>query len=272
MLIPLIDQCFTPAGRVLLDPVLQLFWAFVLIAMRLAGLFAAGPVFGQAVVPHNVRLVLIVALAFVLTPIAASEPLAVPGSALQIVLPAGMEFGLGFILGLGVMTVLSGLQLAGQLIDQQLGTSFAATINPDLQSSVSVTGQMFFILGGAVLLLMEPVNGDLLLLSSLVETFESLPPGQAVLPRETAFVLTQLVHKSLVLGVRVAAPVLATLSLVTLTLGFVGRSMPHVNQLTLGFPLRFSTGLFVLGLSLSGILEAVLESVPEALSEVQTLF
>ena len=77
MLIPLIDQCFTPAGRVLLDPVLQLFWAFVLIATRLAGLFAAGPVFGQAVVPHNVRLVLIVALAFVLTPIAASEPLAV---------------------------------------------------------------------------------------------------------------------------------------------------------------------------------------------------
>ncbi|MFP6762555.1 MAG: flagellar biosynthetic protein FliR [Planctomycetaceae bacterium] len=272
MLIPLLDQFFTPAGRVLLDPVLQMFWVFVLTATRLAGLFAAGPVFGQAVVPHNVRLVLIVALAFVLTPIATPESLAVPDGAIQIVPLVGLEFGLGFILGLGVMTVLSGLQLAGQLIDQQLGTAFAATINPDLQASVSVTGQMFFILGGAALLVMEPVNGDLLMLSALVETFESLPLGQVVLPRETAFVLTQLMHKSMVLGVRVAAPVLAALSLVTLTLGFVGRSMPQINQLSLGFPLRFSTGLFVLGLSLSGILEAVLEAVPEALSDIQTLF
>ena len=48
--------------------------------------------------------------------------------------------------------------------------------------------------------------------------------------------------------------------------------MPQVNQLTLGFPLRFCTGLFVLGLSLSGILEVVVDAVPEALGEVQKLF
>ena len=99
-----------------------------------------------------------------------------------------------------------------------------------------------------------------------------MPIGEAVIPRDTAFVLTGLVHKSLVLAVRVAAPVLAALSLITLTLGYVGRSMPQVNQLTLGFPLRVCTGLFVLGLSLSGILEVVVDAVPEALGEVQKLF
>jgi flagellar biosynthetic protein FliR len=270
---PLLDELLTPAGRVLLDPVLQMFWAFALTSARLAGLFATGPVFGQSVVPHNVRVVLILALGFVLTPISQPEAtLTVPEAPLQIVVPVALEFGLGFVLGLGVMIVLSGLQLAGQLIDQQLGTAFATTINPDLNASISVTGQMFFVLAGAALLVMEPINGDLLLLSALVETFQAMPIGEAVIPRDTAFVLTGLVHKSLILAVRVAAPVLAALSLITLTLGYVGRSMPQVNQLTLGFPLRFCTGLFVLGLSLSGVLELVVDAVPDALSEVQKLF
>ena len=273
MTFPLLEQLLTPAGRVLLDPVLQMFWAFALTAARIGGLLSAGPIFGQSVVPHNVRVLLIFALAFVLTPIAQPETaLSVPETSLHVVVPVSMEFGLGFVLGLGVMIVLSGLQLAGQLIDQQLGTAFATTINPDLGASVSVTGQMFFVLAGTALLVMEPINGDLLLLSALVETFQAMPIGEATIPRETAFVLTELVHKSLVLALRVAAPVLAALSLVTLTLGFIGRSMPQVNQLTLGFPLRFCTGLFVLGLSLSGILEAIVDAVPDALSEVQKLF
>lgn len=273
MTFPLLEQLLTPAGRVLLDPVLQMFWAFALTAARIGGLLSAGPVFGQAVVPQNVRVLLVLALAFVLTPVAQPETkLAVPETSLQVIAPVAMEFAVGFVLGLGVMIVLSGLQLAGQLIDQQLGTAFATTINPDLGASVSVTGQMFFVLAGTALLVMEPIQGDLLLLSALVETFQAMPIGQATIPRETAFLLTDLLHRSLVLALRVAAPVLAALSLVTLTLGYVGRSMPQVNQLTLGFPLRFCTGLFVLGLSLTGILEVVVEAVPEALSEIAQLF
>ena len=273
MSFPLLEQLLTPAGRVLFDPVLQMFWAFALTAARLGGLLSAGPVFGQSVVPHNVRVLLILALAFVLAPIAQPETtLSVPETSLHVVAPITLEFAVGFVLGLGVMIILSGLQLAGQLIDQQLGTAFATTINPDLGASVSVTGQMFFVLAGTALLVMEPINGDLLLLSALVETFQAMPIGASSIPADTAFVLTELVHKSLVLALRVAAPVLAALSLVTVTLGVIGRSMPQVNQLTLGFPLRFCTGLFVLGLSLSGILEEVVEAVPDALNEVRILF
>src|SRR5207248_11295836 len=42
-----------------------------------------------------------------------------------------VEFALGIALGLGVSTIVSGLQMAGNLIDQQIGTSLGRVFNPD---------------------------------------------------------------------------------------------------------------------------------------------
>lgn len=272
MSLPILNELLTPANRVLLEPVLQMFWAFGLTTARLAGLFLAGPVFRQSVIPHNVRVVLVIGLAFVLTPISSTDAVTVPENTLQVIAPVGLESAVGFILGLGVMIVLSGLQVAGQLIDQQLGTAFATTINPDLEASISPTGQMFFALGGVALLVMEPLNGDLMMLSALVESFRAMPVGSAYIPIETAAVLTGFAHQSLALALQIAAPVLAALSIVNLTIGVICRSVPQINQLTLGFPIRFCTGLFVLALSLSGILRQIVEAVPSAIQVTLELF
>jgi len=181
----------------------------------------------------------------------------------------GAEFALGFILGLGVTVLLSGLQLAGQIIDQQLGLEFGQVINPDLGGGVSITSQMLFLLGTVVLLSMEPVNAHILLLSALVETFDAMPVGEAVLFSGTAEVLTELVHKSLLLGVQVAAPVLAAMSLVSLALGFLGHSVPQINQMVVGFPIRSLAGMCMLTFSLSGASRILVDAVPQVIRDLQ---
>ena len=188
--------------------------------------------------------------------------LSLPATLLDYVWIAAGELALGFVLGLGVYIVMSAFQLAGELIDQQTGTSLGEVFNPGLDTTGSLSGQLFFLLATAAFLCLEPLSGHLLMVSALVETFQTLPVGEAFIATPTIELLRDLVHQSLVLGIQVAAPLLATMSLVALAMGFLGHTVPQINVLIVGFPIRILVSLLVLSLTLSGAARAVVDHVP----------
>ncbi len=179
------------------------------------------------------------------------------------------EFALGLVLGIGVLTILSGLQLAGDLIDQQTGASLGEIANPGLDITGSVTGQFLFTFATTVLLVMQPTGYHLTMISALVDTFQTMPPGDAFVSLSAIDLLRNLVHDSLVLGFQLAAPLLATMSLVALTMGFLGHSVPQINILVIGFPVRALISLSVLLLSLTGIAKMVIDVVPHAIDSLR---
>ena len=309
--------------RLILGLAMKNFYAFTLVLVRMAGLMTIGPVFGQRIVPANVRILLVLAMALLITPTlydqslsgfsrldsdgdgkltrsempeqlhprfdkllkrAGKDPgesltqndyrysvllLVIPSTVFDLAWAAAGEFALGLVLGLGVLIVLSGLQLAGELIDQQTGLSMGQLSNPGMEISGSVTGQFLFLFGVTVLLVMEPINGHLLMVSSLVETFQTLPVGEAYITSSTVELLQTVMHRSLVLGIQVAAPMLAAMSLVALTMGFLGRTVPQLNILVIGFPVRASVSLLILALTISGAAAAIVDAVPETIDTIR---
>jgi flagellar biosynthetic protein FliR len=309
---PLRDQ----GTRLLLSAALVQFYAFTLVAIRLSGLMLVGPFFGQSVVPRNVRVMLVLTMAFVITPTLANYSRLVfdkldanrdgvltrdevpqsrlqryddlresagdgaargltadnfrislqpPHTIIEYAWTAVGELGVGFALGLGMLTILSGLQLAGELVDTQTGLSLGEIANPGLNITGSATGQFLFLFATTVLLVMQPTGYHLTILSALMETFRSIPLGQAFVTTQAIDLLRDLVHQSLVLGLQIAAPLLATMSLVALTMGFLGHSVPQINVLVVGFPVRAMTSLLVLVASLSGIARHVSDVVPQVI-------
>jgi flagellar biosynthetic protein FliR len=251
------------SGRPLVEAAMARFYAFTLVLVRVSGLMLIGPVFGQPVVPANIRVLLSVALAVLVAPtLPAGDLPTVPVTVLEYALVAVGEVSLGLVLGLGVFIVLSGFQLAGELIDQQTGTLFGEVVDPGLDTSGSTTGQMLYLLGVAAFLTMTPMGGHLLMVSGLVETFQTLPVGEALVSTPAIELLRDLVHQSLVLGIQVAAPLLAAMSLVALTMGFLGHTVPQINVLVVGFPVRALVSLVILGLTISGVGRAVVDVVP----------
>lgn len=196
--------------------------------------------------------------------------LEVPASLADYAWVAVGEFALGLVLGLGVLIVLSAMQLAGELMDQQTGFSLGEFANPGIEISAATTGQFLFLLGVTLFLVMKPLNGHLLLVGSLVETFQTLPVGEATIGMSTVDLLNGLVHQSLVLGVQVAAPLLAVMSLVALTMGFLGHTVPQLNILVIGFPIRVSVGVLILALTLSGAAELMVDAVPQAIDTLRS--
>lgn len=292
------------------------FHVFTLVLVRVSGMMTVGPVFGQSVVPANVRVLLVLVIAMIVTPalhdhwqvgfakldanengllerdevpghllarfdaaaaerqggeIAGLRPsefvlhARLPHTATDYLIVAAGEFAVGLVLGLGVFIVLSSLTLAGQIVDQQSGLALGEISNPGLDTEGSITGQFLYLQGIVVFLVLTPVNGHLLVVSTLVETFQTLPAGEAFVSDGVVQYLSSLVHLSLLLAVQVSAPLFAVMSLVSLSMGFLGYTVPQINVLVIGFPIRVVVSLVVLLLVLSGTARRVVDEIPIAL-------
>lgn len=158
------------------------------------------------------------------------------------------ELAVGLALGFGVLVIFSALQTAGSLIDQQLGITLGAALDPEAAAAGDITGPLLQQFGLILFLL---AGGHLLLLSAVLDTFQALPVGAAWVDFSLIDLLQALVQQSLSLALRVAAPVLVTLFLSGLALGYLGRTLPHVGSALLSLPLRALIGMAILSLSLT---------------------
>ena len=193
-----------------------------------------------------------------------SPPL--PSTLVEYAWLALIEFGMGIALGLGVMTIVSGLQMAGSLIDAQIGVSLGSVFNPEFESDASLSGELLHQLGLVIFLI---VGGHHLIISALMDTFQALPVGYAWVSSGAIELLSSLVHQSLVLAVQIAGPVMATMAVVGLAMGFLGHTIPQLNVLVMGFPVRTLVGLIVFGLAVPGIAEILARVLPGGIQQLR---
>ena len=245
----------------------------ILVVSRFAGLLAVLPWSRSHPMPVRGRLALAIVLAAVTLPVLLADP-TFPGGGL----PEGLaalgvriiaEAMLGATLGLGVVIIMGGLRLAGEMVDRQSGWGLAGTFGAGGGDGEEAGpgGRTLVWVGVAVLLTTEPIGGHLQVVSSLLESFRTLPVGVAVVSTSAADLLVRLVHQSLLLAVQVVAPVLAVLSLVTLLTGILGRSQSETSLLVVAMPARVLVCLIVLGLAFSGTARAVVDTVPGVLDQ-----
>lgn len=205
---------------------------FVLVLARVGGLVATAPIFGTRAAPVQARALLALALSLLVTPLYASAAPPDVGHLLVFGKHVLSESLVGLLLGLGAMFLLSGVQLTGQIIAQLGGTAVAEGFDPMADENLPVYSQFFYFLTLAMFVLLD---GHRLLMEALLDTYAWLPPGKAMLGESFVGVLTTMLGHSFLLGIRAAAPAMAALLLATLVLGLIGRTVPQINILVVGF-------------------------------------
>ena len=252
----------------------------LLVAARIAGLVFVLPGWQSGVFPVRLRLASVLVVTWLVLPVVvagreavATEVLGLDAASLGI--RVVVEAAIGGVLGLGVWTVFAGLRGAGEIIDRQTGWGLAGVLDPSGAGGGPGTTVLTWT-AVAALFVMAPINGHLLLVDSLLGTFEAIAPGGidaaggASLASGSSDLVVRLVHQSLVLTVQVAAPVLAVMLLVSVVIGIVGRALPETNVLVLAMPARVLVGLLLLGGVLSGVGRVMTDGVPGVLYEVRS--
>lgn len=223
---------------------------FALVLARVSALVGIAPLFGAAEVPAQIRVFLSIALAMLVTPTQLAAPAPHIDDLVMFALAMGAELVVGVALGLGVMVVFGGLQIAGQIVAQVSGISLADVYNPGLDNSVPIFSQLFFLLTLAVFLLS---GGDRLLMGGLLHTYSTFPPGEMQIPTSLGESFVDLLAVSFGLGIRVAAPIVAAQLAVTLALGIISRGVPQLNVMALGFGANALVTMAMLMLTIGGV-------------------
>lgn len=231
-------------------PDFHLFLIFTLVLTRLSGLVMSVPIFGTPEIPMQIRALLSFALTLLLAPTQLGVIVNDPGTLISYVIILASELFIGLILGLGVTILFSGIQLAGQLVAQTSGEAMANVIDPTTGEEVPHKARLLFLVTMAVYV---AIGGHRIVMAGLLNTFAVMPPGSGLLPLSLEAIVETLhilMGESFSLGVRAAGPLLASLLLATLVVALIGRTLPQLNVMILGFALNSILAFGVLALSI----------------------
>lgn len=231
-------------------PNLHVFVVFSLVLTRVSGLVMTAPMFATPDVPAQVRALLAFALALLITPSQTAVAVAIPASVLGYLVVVGSELLIGLVLGLGVMILLSGVQVAGQLVGRTSGLSLADVFDPAAGESIPQLASLLLLVTTAVFV---ALGGHRILMAGLLDSFARIPPGGGLLGlalSETVETLRDLLTASFELGVRAGAPLLAAILSATLVTALISRTLPQLNILAIGFGVNALVTFGVLALSL----------------------
>jgi flagellar biosynthesis protein FliR len=219
-----------------------LFWPF----LRALALFTALPVLGTRSVPARVRIALagFIALAAQASlPAMPVVPLDSPAALMLVV----QQVIIGLSLGFAVRVLFAAAELAGELIGLQMGLNFAGFFDP-ISASQGTASARFF--GTIISWLFVVINGHLLVISALVDSFTAFPVG----PHPLAFLSSTMPHRWAAeifsTGLWIALPLIAMLLFVNVVLGMISRVASQLNIFAIGFPITLGVGLMGMFLTL----------------------
>jgi flagellar biosynthesis protein FliR len=219
---------------------------FAVILMRVTGLMLFAPFFSSQSIPTQSRVIFALMLALALTPVLPLK--AIPSdTGLGVIAPLFLsEIMFGVIIGLAATFVFAGIQFAGQVISFQLGFSLINLIDPQTNVESSVFS---FLQNYIALLFFLLMNGHHWFLLAIKDSFQSLPVGGIRLSTPIMENMIYLSAQILIIGLRIAGPVIAVSMITDIVMGVLGRTAPQVNILIVGMPLKLLVGFACLSFS-----------------------
>jgi flagellar biosynthetic protein FliR len=221
--------------------------AFFFPLARVLALLASAPVLNSVAVPQRVRLLAGLAITLGLAPALPPLPSIAPGSGLGLAILA-QQILIGLAIGFTMRIVFSAIDVAGELVGLQMGLSFAVFYDPQNSGQTAVLAEFLGLLATLVFL---AVNGHLMVMAALAQSFALLPIGAAPFAAEGFAALVRWGAVLFSAGVLLALPLIAALLITNIALGVLTRAAPTLNLFAIGFPVSLLVGFSVLLLALS---------------------
>ncbi len=245
------------------------FEIFLLIMVRISGVFMITPIFGRRNVPAMYK----IGLAFMISLILLNT-VSVDGHLFmdfpRYLLVVAKELMVGFSIGFVTFLIFSSIYIAGQIIDMEIGFGVVNVLDPQSNIQVPIMGNFLYILA---LMVFVMIDGHHMLISALYHSFKIIPLGKVNLFGEFATDFARIFGETFVIGFKIAAPVVAAIFLTDVALGILARTMPQMNVFMVGMPLKIIVGLVTLMLMipvLSIILDFIYNNISDNIYRILT--
>lgn len=221
------------------------FFSFLLTLMRVSLIVFLFPFYGGESIPAMVKAFVCIILTLAIWPNLSFPGTMLPTHPFSLLLIMLSELILGLMLALCIHFIFAGIQLGGEIMGFQMGFTMVTLADPLSGAQVSITSHFLHMVALLVFLVLD---GHLVLLRGLADSFYLIPPGGVNISGELTLDILHLSGDMFRVAVQIASPVIAALFMVELTLALMGKAAPQMNLLTLGFPLKIAVGFFFIGM------------------------
>lgn len=220
--------------------------AFIWPLVRILALISTAPVVGNRSVPVRLKVGLSVAITLLISPILGPMPQIEPGSVPGLFVIA-QQILIGAAMGLAMQIVFVAVELAGEVTGLQMGLGFASFYDPIRGSNTAVIAQYMNLVATLFFL---AVNGHLLMISTLVDSFFAFPIGSQPMHAAGWLAPVSWGGRIFFAGLLLSLPLLGTLLITNMALGILTKAVPQLNLFAVGFPITLTVGMGMLTLSL----------------------
>ena len=233
--------------------ILLSFPGFLLILVRVSTFFITMPIFSYRTIPASHRIGFAVCLAWIMYYTVDIPPLDFDYRFLLLVLK---EASVGLLVGFIAYMLISAIQIAGGLIDFQMGFAIANVIDPQTGAQNPLMGQYLYTVS---LLFLLATDGHHLLLDGIFYSYEFVPMDKlfpAFASEDTLEFVIRSFNQAFVIAFQMSIPVVGSLFIVDVALGIVARTVPQLNIFVVGLPVKIFVSFLVL-LVLMGVMMMV---------------
>jgi len=243
---------------------------FALVLSRVAGIFAAIPVFGGQNLQVRIKAVIVLMITLVCFPaLKVIPPQSMPTDVFAMSMLVFSEFMVGLTLAFITQVIFSAVEFSGQIIGLQMGFTISQIIDPTRGGQTQVMSVMQTLF--ATLLFLS-LNIHHMFIKAIVDSFSILPIGGWHLNQEIMLFLVKKTADLFIIGIRLAAPVMVALLLTSVVMGIMARAFPQMNIFMVSIPLNIGIGLIILGMTITVFLHVLEISFGQLKGQMETLF
>ncbi|MGB5452757.1 MAG: flagellar biosynthetic protein FliR [Sedimenticolaceae bacterium] len=240
---------------------------FIWPLLRIGAMLMAAPVFNIRQVPVRFRMLMAVLITLLVQPVLPPSPV-VSVFSTDALLIAVQQILVGVALGFLMQMAFQALIFGGQVMAYSMGLGFANMMDPTNGVQVPVVAQFWLILAMLAFVMM---NGHLVLISAIVDTFTVIPVATDGLSRSGIWELLSWGSRMFAAGVLMAMPVIVALLLINIGMGVVSRAAPQLNIFAIGFPITLMMGFLLIWVTLPQVMTNFGSLVTEAFERSATV-
>lgn len=219
---------------------------FLLLLTRISGIFIIAPFFGSQNIPVYFRAGIAFAITLVVFPVVdQKQALDVPVTIIGYTMAVLSELFIGWLIGFVAYVALSSVNMAGKIMDMQVGFSVVSVMDPTSGQQNPLIGSFLYYL---TLIILVVTNGHHMLLGALVRSVDAIPLLGMNFNTSLADLMVDFTSGIFVTGVKIALPITFAILLNNVALGILARTMPQMNIFVVGIPLQIVIGTFVLAI------------------------
>jgi flagellar biosynthetic protein FliR len=242
---------------------------FMLVLSRVAGIFAALPVFGGQTLPLRIKVFTVFMITLVCFPTLSVALPQVPSDAFSLALLAFSEVMIGLTLAFITQIIFAAVEFSGQIIGMQMGFTISSILDPSRGTQTQIMSVLQSLFATLIFL---SLNIHHLFIRAIMDSFKVIPLGGWHLSGELVNFLVMRTADIFIIGIRLAAPVMVALLLTTVALGIMARAFPQMNIFMISMPLNIGMGLMILGMTLTIFFHVLEVSFGNLKSQIEVLF